>query len=238
MRQDRLRVSDATDAASGATWEGDVNEAPTGCRLYAVLEAGEAAGERLAAAQAAADLAVVLIAPAAGQRLQAAEVRPLVDRVRKAEATALVLDDARLARSAGADGVHLGVPNDPQAAYAAAREALGGQGVVGADAGISRHVAMVLAEAGADYVGFGAPPHLGDRQKARLRRAEMIAWWAPIFEVPCVAFDVETPEEAQQLAAAGADFIAVALSSALTAEAARGLVADVAQAMQTSRPSP
>ena len=215
-----------------------MTKAPTGCRLYAVLEAGEAAGERLAAAQAAADLAVVLIAPAAGQRLPAAEARPLVDRIRKAEATALVLDDARLARSVGADGVHLGGPGNPQAAYAAARKALGGEGVVGADAGISRHAAMVLAEAGADYIGFGAPPHLGDRPKARLRRAELISWWAPIFEVPCVAFDVETPEEAQQLAAAGADFIAVALPSTLAAEAARGLVASVAEAIQTSKPSP
>ncbi|MFZ1103568.1 MAG: thiamine phosphate synthase [Hyphomicrobiaceae bacterium] len=215
-----------------------MTKAPTGCRLYAVLEAGDAAGERLAAAQAAAGLAVVLIAPAAGQRLAAAEARPLVDRVRKAEATALVLDDARLARSVGADGVHLGGPGNPPAAYAAAREAMGGEGVVGADAGISRHAAMVLAEAGADYIGFGAPPHLGDRQKARLRRVELISWWAPIFEVPCVAFDVETPEEAQQLAAAGADFIAVALPSTLAAEAARGLVASVAEAIQTSKPSP
>jgi thiamine-phosphate pyrophosphorylase len=215
-----------------------VTEAPTGCRLYAVLEAGGAAGERLAAAQAAADLAVVLIAPVAGQRLEAAEARPLVDRVRKREATALVLDDARLARAVGADGVHLGGPSDPQAAYAAARQAMGGEGVVGADAGISRHAAMVLAEAGADYVGFGAPPHLGDREKARLRRVELISWWAPIFEVPCVAFDVETPEEAQQIAAAGADFVAVALPATLAAEAARGLVAGVAQAIRTSRPSP
>src|SRR5262245_43201611 len=120
----------------GATREGDMTEAPTGCRLYAVLEAGEAASERLGAAQAAADLAVVLIAPPPGQRLPAAEAKPLIDRARKAAATALVLDDARLARSLGADGIHLGVANDPQAAYAAAREAVGGQGVVGADAGI------------------------------------------------------------------------------------------------------
>jgi thiamine-phosphate pyrophosphorylase len=221
----------------GATWEGDVIEAPTGCRLYAVLEAGETAGERLAAAQAAADLAVVLIAPAAGQRLQAAEARPLVERIRKAETAALMLDDARLARSVGADGVHLGGPGNPQA-YAAAREVMGGGGVVGADAGISRHAAMVLADAGSDYIAFGAPPHLDGRQKARLRREELISWWAPIFEVPCVAFDVETPEEAQQLAAAGADFIAVALPATLAAEAAASLVASVAEAIRTRRSSP
>jgi thiamine-phosphate pyrophosphorylase len=214
-----------------------VTEAPTGCRLYAVLEAGEAAGKRLAAALAAADLAVVLITPAAGQPLQAAEAKPLVDRARTAGVTALVLDDARLARSVGADGVHLGPQSNPQAAYTAAKEAVGRTGVVGADAGISRDAAMRLAEAGADYIGFGAPPHLGDRDKARLRRDELIAWWAPIFEVPCVAFDVETPEEAQELVAAGADFIAVALPATLAVEAARGLIEGIAQAVQTSKPS-
>jgi thiamine-phosphate pyrophosphorylase len=218
-----------------------VTKAPTGCRPYAVLEAGEAAGERLAAALAAADLAAVLIAPAAGQRLQAAEAKPLVDRARRAEVTALVLDDAGLACAVGADGVHLGARSDPQAAYAAAREAMGGDRVVGANAGISRHAAMMLAEAGADYIGFGAPAHLGDRHKASLRREELIAWWAPIFEVPCVAFDVETPEEAQQLAAAGADFVAVALPATLALEAAPGLLEGVAQgieqAIETGKPS-
>jgi len=88
-----------------------------------------------------------------------------------------------------------------------------------------------LRSAGADYVGFGAPADLNDRPKARLRRADMIAWWAPIFEVPSVALDVETPEEAEDLAVAGADFIAVTLPAALTAEAARDLVADVARAI-------
>jgi thiamine-phosphate pyrophosphorylase len=215
-----------------------VSEVPTGCRLYAVLEADEAAGERLAAALATAALAVVLIVPAPGQALQAAEARLLVDQVTAGQATALVLDDAKLARASGADGIHLGTQADPQLAYAAARKAVGAGGVIGADAGISRHAAMLLAEAGADYVGFGAPPNLNDRPKARMRRAEMIAWWAPIFEVPSVAFDVETPEEAQELAAAGADFIAVALPAALTAAAARGLVADVARAIgQTAHTS-
>src|SRR5262249_28089516 len=149
-------------------------------------------------------------------------------RARKAQVTALVLDDARLSRAVGADGVHLTAKDDTQTAFAAAREAMGRDGVVGADAGISRHAAMVLAEAGADYIGFGAPPRLGDRDKARLRREELISWWAQIFEVPCVAFDVETPEEAQQLAAAGADFIAVALPATLAAGAARDLVAGIA----------
>jgi thiamine-phosphate pyrophosphorylase len=203
-----------------------------------VVEAGEAAGALLAAALSAADIAAVLVAPGIGQRLQAPACRALVDGARRAGVPCLLLDDASLARTTGADGVHISAQDDPEPAYAAARAAVGKDGVVGVSAGISRHAAMVLAEAGADYIGFGAPPHLTDRDKARARREELVAWWAPIFEVPCVAFDVETPEEAAQLALAGADFVAVAVPAALTPDAARDLVAGIADALRTSRPSP
>jgi thiamine-phosphate pyrophosphorylase len=206
-----------------------VTEPPTGCGLYAVVVAGDGAGERLAAALGAADLAAVLIAPVPDERLRADDARPLLQRARQAGVAALILDDAELARALGADGVHLAEHDDPEAAYRAAREVLGGDRTVGVDAGVSRHAAMILAEAGADYVGFGAPSHLGDRDKARSRRDEMVAWWAPIFEVPCVAFDVETCEEAARLAAEGADFVAVTLATGFAATAAAGLLAGIAR---------
>jgi thiamine-phosphate pyrophosphorylase len=205
---------------------------PAGCGLYAVVDAGPAAGERLSAALAAAPLAAVLIAPAAGQLLSAAEAKPLLERARQAGVAALLLEEVDLARTLGADGVHLAARDDPQATYRAARDTLGKDGVVGVDAGISRHAAMVLAEAGADYVGFGAPPHLKDRDKARGRREDLVSWWAPIFEVPCVAFDVETGEEAQQVAVAGAEFVAVTLPA--DAPGARELVSAIARSLAES----
>jgi thiamine-phosphate pyrophosphorylase len=203
-----------------------------------VVEAGESAGARLSAALAAVEPAAVLIAPAAGERLDAPAAKPLLEQARQAGLTALILDEVELARALDADGVHLAARDDPQAAYRAAREALGKDGVVGVDAGISRHAAMVMAEAGADYVGFGAPAHLKDRDKARARRDELIAWWAPIFEVPCVAFDIETPEEAARLADAGADFVAIALPARASAGAVREQLGAVAQAIHADRISP
>jgi thiamine-phosphate pyrophosphorylase len=70
---------------------------------------------------------------------------------------------------------------------------------------------MSLAEAGADYIGFGLPDEVKDRDAGRARRLELVTWWAEIFTVPCVAFDVDQPEEAAELAAAGADFLGLRL---------------------------
>ena len=101
------------------------------------------------------------------------------------------------------------------------------------DAGISRHDAMTLAEAGAEYIAFGAPAHLKDRDRARERRDELIAWWAEIFQAPCVALDVETQEEADALARARADFVGIRLRAGATPAATRDLVAAIAAAVRT-----
>ena len=214
-----------------------VEQAETATQLYVVLEVGAAALERLAAAVSAAEIASLLIAPPPGGTLEAAAARPLVEGAQRQGVAALIADDARLARTLRADGVHLGIARDPAGAYEEARSILGQGGIVGVDPGISRHDAMTLAEDGADYVAFGAPPNLKDRDKGRERRDELIAWWAEIFQAPCVAFDVETPEEAAALARAGADFVSVRLPVAATPATTRDLVATFAATLRASAPA-
>lgn len=208
------------------------------CLLYAVVEAGPGAAERLGAALAAVQIASVLITPAEDAVLDAASAKPLVELAQRAGAAALIADDAGLAKALRADGVHLGISMDPAGTYAEARRMLGPRGIVGVDAGISRDDAMRLAEDGAEYVAFGAPPDLSDLDKGRTRRADMIAWWAEIFEVPCVAFDVESAEAAQALAQAGADFVSVLLPTAEPPAASRDLVAQVAAAISLAEVAP
>jgi thiamine-phosphate pyrophosphorylase len=208
------------------------------CLLYVVVEAGPGASERLAAALAAVQIASVLIEPAPDTVLDAPGAKPLVELSQRAGAAALIADDARLARTLKADGVHLGISMDATGAYAEARGMLGARAIVGIDAGISRDDAMTLAEGGAEYVAFGAPPDLHDLDRARARRGELVAWWAEIFEVPCVAFDVESPEAAQDLARAGVDFVAVTLPAGAPPAVARDLVAGVAAAISLAEAPP
>lgn len=182
-------------------------------RLYVVAAAGTDP-QALAAVLAAADVAALLIAPGADGGLTAASARPLVELAQPRGIAALIQNDAGLARALRADGVHLTWSRDIVARYGEARDVLGTRYIVGADSGRYRHDAMTLGEAGADYIGFGIPPHVEDRVSAAERRLELIAWWSEIFELPCVAFDVDTVEDAGALAAAGADFVAVRANAA------------------------
>lgn len=196
-------------------------------RLVVVLEAGDGARERLSAAIGAAPIACVMIhaaPPASGREASVAE---LVRLSRSGGAIALVVDDAELARSVAADGVHLTDAGDEAQNYPAARAIVGTKATVGVDAGALRHTAMTAGEAGADYVSFGARGLAGGSAEVAEPRLERIAWWSEIFEVPCIALDVGSADEARELALAGADFVALTLragqSPASAAEQVRAL---------------
>lgn len=184
----------------------------TTAQLYLVVEATPGNAEHLAAVLPHRAVAAVLIAPASDTPLAAAAVRPLVECAQSNDVAALLLDDAELARALRADGVHLDTTKDIAARYELAREILGTRYIVGVNAGKSRHDAMTLAEAGADYIAFGAPATLRDQAAAVARRREMIAWWSDLFEIPCVALDVASPDTAAELATHGADFVACSLA--------------------------
>lgn len=206
-------------------------------RLAVVLQAGDGARERLAAAIQAAPVACVMLEVDAGMATRGAELSELLVMARAAGAVGLILDDAELARTLGADGVHLSAGDDAEGRYASARAAVGAQGALGVDAGGSRHVAMTAGELGAEYIAFSAPQQIGDSVNGIQARLDSIAWWAEIFEVPCVALGVTSPNDARDLAWAGADFVAVTLptgrSPAWVAETMRAFAAALDEAART-----
>lgn len=182
-------------------------------RLYLVA-AADLDKVRLAALIEAAAPATLLLRAPAGAALTAAAAHPLVELAQSRDVAALIEGEAALARTLRADGVHLPFGDDLAGRFSEAREVLGTRYIVGVDVGRSRHDAMSLAEAEADYIAFGIPPHVEDRAKAAERRLELVGWWSEIFEVPCVAFDVEMAADAEVLAAAGADFVAMEVDAA------------------------
>lgn len=205
------------------------------CRLYVRLAPGPTAAARLSAALAAADVASCLLLADPGTPLSERAAKPLVALAQRQGAAVLIDGDIALARALRADGVHLTPPatadDEDTSLYDAARRTLGEDAIIGVDPGISRHAAMSLAEAGASYVAFGAPPHLQDQDKARARRDDLIGWWAEVIEVPCVALDVETAAEAAALAQAGADFVGIDLPETLSPDQTGALVAGFAAAL-------
>ena len=66
---------------------------------------------------------------------------------------------------------------------------------------------MIAGESGSDYVMFGEPDQAGKRP-AFSAILDRVAWWAELFEPPCVAY-AGAFEEIAPLAAAGADFVAI-----------------------------
>lgn len=179
---------------------------------------------RLSAAASAAPIASVLLRPVSGDTLDARILKPLVEAVQAKGIAALVADDADLARIVRVDGLHLSWNKDQPGRMAAAREVLGGRFMLGADAGRSRDDAMTLGEMGADYIAFGIPPHVEDRDTAFSRQCDLVAWWAEIFEPPCVALDVPDTDAARALAQANADFVAVTVGSGTTPDEAAAFV--------------
>lgn len=129
-------------------------------------------------------------------------LRALVDFLQKQNIAVLCEDDVALAQALSADGVHLSATSDIVGAYQAARRLLGPDALIGVNPAASRHDAMELGEAGADYIAFA-------------RDLELVAWWADLFTVPVVALGVETPEDAAAARMARADFASILLPGAL-----------------------
>ncbi len=137
------------------------------------------------------------------------EIRRAVDSLRpavQAAGTAFILNDRPdLAAELGCDGVHVG---QEDASYAEARAALP-NGIVGVTCHDSRHLAMDAAEAGADYVAFGAFFPTKTKEPKTAADIDLLRWWAEMMVVPCVAIGGITVQNAPALVEAGADFLAV-----------------------------
>jgi thiamine-phosphate pyrophosphorylase len=180
------------------------------CRLYLITPPAidlAAFTPALRAALAGGDVACVQlrlkdVADADVLRIGAA-LRPIVQ---DAGAAFILNDRPDLAAELNADGVHVG---QGDASFAQARAALGKERIVGVTCHNSRHLAMEAAEAGADYVAFGAFYPTGTKTPSHWAEPEILDIWQQAMETPCVAIGGISVDNGEPLVRAGADFLAV-----------------------------
>ncbi|MDB5600403.1 MAG: thiamine phosphate synthase [Xanthobacteraceae bacterium] len=158
----------------------------------------------LSAALDAAPVAAVLLRLApADERTMINRIKALAPRVQQANAALVVDGQPDLIGRGGADGAQLPNVDD----LLAALPQLKPDRIAGVGGLVTRHDAMVAAEAGADYVMFGEPDAAGTRPGFAAVE-ERVGWWAEVFEAPCVGY-AGALDEVAPLVKAGADFVAV-----------------------------
>lgn len=183
---------------------------PGSCRLYLItpprLDAAAFSSD-LAAALDAGDVACVQLrlkdAPDDTIRRTCEALRPVVQE----RGVAFLLNDRPdLAAEMGCDGVHVGQRDVP---YAEARRIVGADAIVGVTCHASRHLAIQAAEAGADYVAFGAFFPTLTKVPPSSAGIDILQWWSELMTVPCVAIGGIEADNCGPVIEAGADFIAV-----------------------------
>jgi thiamine-phosphate pyrophosphorylase len=180
------------------------------CRLYLITPPAfelEAFAESLARALDGGDVACLQLRlkglPDDAVRRASERLMPLCHA---RDIAFLINDRPDLAAEMGADGCHVG---QDDVTYAEARRLVGPERIVGVTCKASRHLAMEAADAGADYVAFGA--FFPSASKVTTTRAplEIVEWWSELFLVPSVAIGGITVENCRPLVRAGIDFLAV-----------------------------
>jgi len=178
------------------------------------------------------DIAAVLV------RLTDTDPRSMITRIKQLAVpiqnagAALLLDGRNLGKQvdfvarSGADGAHL----DGIAALEEALPRLKPDRIAGVGGLTTRHDSMVAGERGADYVLFGEPDAQG-RRPAMEAVAERLAWWAELFEPPCVGYAASI-DEAHEFVRVGADFIMVGDLIWTDSRGAVAALADVSRAIR------
>jgi thiamine-phosphate pyrophosphorylase len=202
-----------------------VEDAP---RLYlitpAIADAASfAAPFETALAAAAADVACVLLRIVAEDPAEVNKTARALLPLAQARGVACLLESLPVALDTGADGVHVkGFGDELEAALASLKPG----GIVGIGGIASRDDAMRAGEADVDYLMFGGPEDA--RPFAEIR--DRVAWWAEIFNVPCVAY-AHRLDEVAAFARAGADFVALGAAIWDDRRGPASAVADAAQAL-------
>lgn len=179
------------------------------CRLVLVApdvaDAGQLAG-LIADTLRGGDVASVIVAQhGLDERGFQRRCEAVIPVVQSAGAAALVHGDSRVAGRVRADGLH--IEAGPEAMVEAiARHAPGM--IVGGGNARDRHNALSIGDTQPDYVIFGSVA--GDiKPEPHPKNMALAQWWADLIEIPCLLMGGTSPAFVEEMAATGAEFLAL-----------------------------
>ena len=185
------------------------------CRLYVTIASRSRGGQdpgSLVRILDAGDVACIRLRTDCADGSFAGFARDVISLAHGRDIAVLVDDDAALAQSVGADGVHL---TGELGQYPCARAALGKGGIIGIDCAGSRDKAMSAGEQGADYIGLSS------------ENPETVNWWTRLFEVPCVARLNDNADHTRSVISGGVEFVAVDCGAGGGLSGAAGTIAGI-----------
>lgn len=147
----------------------------------------------------------------------------IVPGAQEAGVAVMIAGDVRIAMRARADGVHV---SDKRRELEEIIEKHQAKLMVGAGGADSRDAALELGEARPDYLFFGRFGY-DNKPEPHPRNLKLGEWWSQMVQIPCIVLGGSGLASVAEVAATGADF--VALGAAVFAGEARPAEA-VAQA--------
>src|SRR5882672_8345223 len=153
---------------------------PTSTRLYLIsperIEHPAIFADELRAALAGGDVAAFQLRLKGADDSAIARAADTLRPICQQRDVAFFMNDRPdLAAKLDCDGVHVGQDDMP---YAEARRIVGPERQIGVTCKASRHLAMEAAEAGADYVAFGAFFHSSTKTFTVPADLEIVEWWS------------------------------------------------------------
>lgn len=177
-------------------------------RLVLLAPAGVPISELLPKLQAAfaggpVDAVILSIGPG-DDRARINYAKSVAELVQSQNSVVLIDGASEIVARAGADGVHLSSPKDLDSALDRDPQH---ERMIGVGGVRSRHEAMEIAEAGADYVMFGEPRPDGYVPPLE-KTLDFTAWWAELFNTPGIGFASKIGEVGM-IASTGIEFVAL-----------------------------
>lgn len=178
---------------------------PRRCRIVLIAPAG-ATPDRILSALDGGDVASLILPrwsldDDAFQKLAEA----VVPEAQSQGVAVMIADDARVAMRTGADGLHVEAPKAEIEDIITRHQA---KLMIGAGGATTRDDALGLGELRPDYLFFG---RFGYDQKPEPhpRNLKLGEWWSQMVALPCIVMAGSDPAGIADVAATGADFVAL-----------------------------